>query len=351
MKGMILAAGLGTRFRPATFDLPKPLVPLCNEPLIGYAIRNLLANGVREIAINLHHLPDELRSAVVETFGADADFEFSFEPEILGTGGGIRKLRSWLESDDDFVLVNGDTVQQPPLERLAARRRASNTIAALLLRKPPAGDRFTKVFFDDGFITGFKEGHGEALMFAGAHVISRRVFDLLPDRDFSGITEDVYLPLTKESPTALSAIVDDGFWFDIGTPLRYRSASDAMLQLMIKGDVRPQAHSRVEKSSVIHRTAQVHGNVQHSAFGANVVVAAGAHVHESSLWDGATVDAHADIRGSIIGRAVQISAHSRVENVLLCNRRDVEYPEETILTSHFAATKVDPDAPHRLDID
>jgi NDP-sugar pyrophosphorylase family protein len=350
MKGMILAAGLGTRFRPATYDLPKPLVPLCNEPLIGYAIRNLADNGVREIAINLHHLPDELRRAVVERYSAFASFEFSFEPEILGTGGGIRKLRPWLEQDDEFVLVNGDTVQHPPLNELIARRRELGTVAALVLRRPPAGDRFTKVWFDGRYVTGFIEGSGEALMFAGCHTFSRRIFDLLPERDFSGITEDVYMPLTKSDPRALGAIVDDGFWFDIGTPLRYQTASDAMRQLMTGGKVAVEEGSGVEGDNLLHRTASVSGDVERSVIGPHGTIEQSARISDSVLWDAAMIGANASVDFSIIGRGVSIPAGATLRNVLVAKRLDVPYDENISLQGDFAAVAIDPSEPVLLQL-
>lgn len=344
MKGMILAAGLGTRFRPATYDLPKPLVPLCNEPLIGYAIRNLAVHGVQEIAINLHHLPDELRAAVVARYGAIASFEFSFEPEILGTGGGIRKLRPWLEQDEEFVLVNGDTVQRPPLQQLVDCRRELDAVAALVLRRPPAGDRFTKVWLDGRHVSGFIEGTGEPMMFAGCHVFSRRIFDLLPEKDFSGITEDVYMPLTRRDPRALGAIVDDGFWFDIGTPLRYQKASDAMLELMARGEAPVEGSSRFHGDSLLHESASSAGQLARSVLGDSASVAAGARVAGSVLWDDASIGANAVVERSVIGRNVVIPPGARLRNVLVARRVDVAYDTQISVADELAFVAVDPAA-------
>jgi len=176
---MLLAAGFGTRLRPITHTLPKPLVPICNRPLIAWAVEAFLRAGIRELIVNLHHLPEPLETYLRETFPS-ANFHFSFEPEILGTGGGIRKVRALLEEEEEFVLVNADTIQFPRYDDLARARRERDALAALTLRHPPAGDRFTAVFNDAGHITGFGSGSGEALMFAGSHVISSRVFRHLP---------------------------------------------------------------------------------------------------------------------------------------------------------------------------
>src|SRR5438552_12706134 len=122
MKAMILAAGFGTRLRPITYLLPKPMVPLCGQPLIAWSIEALMPTGVRDFIVNLHHLPDAIRRDLPSRF-PDAHFDFSFEPEILGTGGGVRKVRTRLEDENEFLLVNGDSVASPPYDQLHAARK------------------------------------------------------------------------------------------------------------------------------------------------------------------------------------------------------------------------------------
>src|SRR5687768_7730689 len=163
MKSMILAAGFGTRFRPVTYTLPKPMVPLLNKPLIAWAVDSLIAAGTDEIIVNLHHLPEALERYLTEAYAGRVTFRFSFEEEILGTGGGVRRVRPHLENETDFFLVNGDTVQFPRWEELLDARRRRDSLAAITLRHPPAHDRFTPVFLDDGLVSGFGKGGGEAL--------------------------------------------------------------------------------------------------------------------------------------------------------------------------------------------
>src|SRR6185369_17920118 len=115
-------------------------------------------------------------------------------------------------------------------DELRRARQSRDALAALTLRHPPAGDKFTAVYFDDGVITGFGTGSGEPLMFSGSHLISSRVFRHLPERDFFGIVDAVYQPLLGQEPIA--GIVDDGLWFDIGTPQRLITAGAAIRQLM-----------------------------------------------------------------------------------------------------------------------
>src|SRR5207237_8620470 len=108
---------------------------------------------------------------------------------------------------------------------------------------PPQGDRFTPVYFDDARITGFGKGAGEALMFSGIHLISKRIFGHLPDKDFSGIVGEVYQPLIDSGRERIAGVVDDSpKWFDVGTPQRYLSASHALLDLMVRGEIEIPRH-------------------------------------------------------------------------------------------------------------
>ncbi|HEX6159991.1 MAG TPA: sugar phosphate nucleotidyltransferase, partial [Thermoanaerobaculia bacterium] len=193
---MILAAGFGTRLRPVTWTLPKPMVPLVNLPLVAWAVESYLRTGVTDLVVNLHHLPEPIERYLRDRYGRDATFHFSYEEHILGTGGGIRRVRPQL-SGGDFFLVNGDTVQFPRYGALRDAREQLGAVAALTLRHPPAGDRFTAVYLDAGRVTGFGQGSGEPLMFAGSHCISDRIFDYLPDTEFSGIVDGAYQPLLE----------------------------------------------------------------------------------------------------------------------------------------------------------
>jgi NDP-sugar pyrophosphorylase family protein len=242
MKAMILAAGVGTRLRPITYTVPKPMVPLGGRPLIAWLVDSLTAAGVIDIAVNLHHLPDAIEDYLVTTYD-DINFYFSLEHRILGTGGGVRRLRALLESEDDFFLLNGDTFQSPRYDDLRQARRRHDSISAMTLRHPPAGDRYTAVWEESGTINGFDQGRGEALMFSGSHCISSRIFRYLPDRDVSELTGDVYVPLLAGGDETIAAVIDDNpMWFDVGTPQRYLAASRAMGTMIgnsvVEGEVR-----------------------------------------------------------------------------------------------------------------
>ena len=302
MKGFILAAGLGTRLQPITFHWPKPLVPLCNRPLIGWAVETFLAAGIDDLIVNLHHLPEPLERYLSDVYAGRAQFFFSREEgEILGTGGGIRRVREQMRNEEEFFLVNGDTVQFPQWDALRRARQEHDALAALTLRHPPEGDKFTAVYYENGLITGFGAGTGEALMFAGSHVISTRIFDVLPDREVSGIVEHAYMPSLAQQ--RLAGVVDDGLWFDVGTPDRYRGASRGILGAILRGEVPAPEDSQATGDSLMHETAS--GRATRSTVGARSVIEG--EVRDSYVWDDCHIAAGVTVENCIVAHGVTLS--------------------------------------------
>jgi len=160
-----------------------------------------------------------------------------------------------------------DTIQFPHYEALRAGRNDRDALAALTLRHPPQGDRFTPVYFDDGRITRFGRGTGEALMFSGTHLIANSIFDYLQDKEFSGIVDEVYQPLLDSGREQIAGVVDDALWFDIGTPQRYMSASRTLLDAMIRGQLAAPNGTHVAGDSLIHETATTTGSMTRSIAG------------------------------------------------------------------------------------
>lgn len=281
MKAMILAAGHGTRLQPITYIVPKPMMPLANRPLIGWLVDSLLRAGVGEIIINLHHLPQTFENDLPAQFPG-ARFHFSFEPEILGTAGGVRKVRPLLEGEKDFFLLNGDTYQLPRFEELRRARRERDSISALTLRHPPAGDLYTQVWQENGMVNGYGSGRGEPLMFSGSHCVSSRLFRYIPERDVSDITGNVYQPLLSSGRETIAAMIDDSpLWFDIGTPQRYLVASRT-LGKMIGNSV-------------------VEGNVR-----------------DSAIWDDCYIGRGVTLESCIVAHGVEMREPMRLQKVMIC---------------------------------
>jgi NDP-sugar pyrophosphorylase family protein len=325
MKAMILAAGYGTRLRPLTYVVPKPMVPLLNRPLVGWAVETFLREGVKDIILNLHHLPEAIEQHLLERYGEEINFEFSEEDHILGTGGAVRRVRPLLEHEEEFFLANGDTVQFPPYAAMREARREKNAIAALNLRHAPDQDRFTPVFHEHGLVTGFGKGTGQALMFAGTHLISTRLYDFMPDKEVFGIVDEVYQPLLDSGRESVAAALDDEHWFDIGTPQRYVTASRALLEATARGDLHVPRGSRLRGESMVHETAHVPGSsLTRSVVGARSMVTG--DLRDTIVWEDCVISGSASLERCVVGHGVEISGPLELSDALIC-RDDAAIPE------------------------
>jgi len=226
MKAMILAAGLGARLRPLTDNLPKPLLPINGRPLIRYTLLLLKKYGIKEVVINLHHHGDKIKEALKNEVGLKINY--SFEPEILGTGGGLKKASSFL-SDGPFFVINGDILVDINLDSLLGFHQSKKAEITMVLRKDPNVDSWGAVEVNlEGRIRKIvgQPAHGESglckRMFTGVHVMSPNVFQYIPDKGFFNIM-DAYREMIRED-YFIMGYETENYWIDIGTPERYQKA-------------------------------------------------------------------------------------------------------------------------------
>jgi len=216
--GMVLAAGLGTRLRPVTETLPKPLVEVNGRTLLDHAIDRLALAGVDRVVVNTHHKA-EMIAARLSSRDAPR-IEISEEPELLGTGGGVKQALPLL--DDAFFVVNSDVFwldcKDHALLRLARGFDADHMDAILLLQRTitAVGYQGSGDYFIGASGIPRRRGKHEVApyLFAGIRLLHRRLFDGIPDRIFS------IVPLFDRAEQAgrLRAIVHDGEWYHISTP-------------------------------------------------------------------------------------------------------------------------------------
>ncbi|HZU88016.1 MAG TPA: nucleotidyltransferase family protein [Stellaceae bacterium] len=215
---MVLAAGLGTRLRPMTEHLPKPLIEVGGRPLIDHALDRLALAGVARVVVNAHY-----RAAMIAAHLAGRDhprIAISEEPELLDTGGGVRRALPLL--DETFFVVNGDVLwldsRDYALSRLARAFDPERMDAVLLLQRTVGAvgyDGFGDYFFDAaGRPRRRREREVAPYLFAGIQLLHRRLFDGVEDRVFSLVR----LYDRAAAAGRLAAIVHDGEWYHVGTP-------------------------------------------------------------------------------------------------------------------------------------
>lgn len=219
VKAFILAAGLGTRLRPLTEEIPKPLVPLLGSPIIEYVLKNLSQINPAVIGINLHHRPEKIL-AWAKSCAYKEKFFFSLEEQILGTGGGIKKAEPFLR-DSFFVVYNGDIFAEIDLREVLKFHLEKGALATLVVKPNPSAD---KIFMDEeGKFLGVDplyvpERCCKKTGFTGIAVYSPEFLNFLPEGP-STVLEGWVEALKKGYPIYTYEL--KGAWFDIGTPASY----------------------------------------------------------------------------------------------------------------------------------
>src|ERR671924_406503 len=134
MKAMLLGAGLGTRLRPITYELPKPMVPVLGRPVMGHILRLLARHGFEDVTANLHYFPDLIRDYFGDGAAEGVRLSYSYEEELLGTAGGVRNVRDFL-GDETFLIISGDALTDIDLGALWEAHRDKGGIGTLSLKR------------------------------------------------------------------------------------------------------------------------------------------------------------------------------------------------------------------------
>jgi mannose-1-phosphate guanylyltransferase len=312
---MVLCAGLGTRLRPLTLELPKPAVPVLNVPLVAYALKLIRGAGGLRVVINTHWLP-EIMAAVAKTEADRLGTELlvSHEPRILGSGGALwqaRKLGS-VRRDRHLLVLNGDVLTDVDLGAVLSTHRAAGAAATMVLRQMPAGAGYTPLGVDSkGKIVRIGE-HGAksagGFFFTGVHVLSPEALDLLPDGESSVITS-VYAPLLARGAT-IQAHVDGGLWLDLGDPAGYLDANLQLLRNELPAETReklglpPPGLNLIDPSALLATSA----TLSHVVAGSRAIMGDGATIERSVIWPGSVVPAGVRVAHSVVTPRVTVGA-------------------------------------------
>jgi NDP-sugar pyrophosphorylase family protein len=237
MIALVLAAGFGTRFRPETSATPKPLLLLAGRPILFHVFDHLLGQGAEAFVVNAHHLAEELRGAVGESYEG-IPVAWSFEEEILGTAGGIRRAHARdLLGTGPFLVANGDVATTLPLGRLLAGRHEPGVVAALAVLPNENSSVFTPLWSDARgrlLAVGGERPSGSAAgpwLFTGLQAANPALVTRIP-AGFAELAKDVLAPSARAGDGGFALVPyqtpADGFWFDLGTKERLAAAEAAL---------------------------------------------------------------------------------------------------------------------------
>lgn len=297
LKVLILSAGLGTRLKPLTDVLPKPAAPVLNTPLIDAAIFRCIDAGIRDIAINVFHLPQIMTDYAINACQRLAvppphvSREF---PEVLGTGGALAQISGWWQ-DETLVVYNGDILSDISLRHLVTKHERSGSIVTMAVRAPHRDSGSRSIWVTNGEVKAIcREGDLpknldrdklHELGFACAYVADPSLKQFLPPApNFSDIVTAFNAAIA--SGKRISSVEFPGFWADLGTPKSLWETNIMVASLRPEKIKELLGHNHFPRICSAYRDVEID---EHSVIGPNVILSPGAKIIKSVLLDGSLV--------------------------------------------------------------
>ncbi len=292
LPSLLLCAGLGTRLRPLTYVRAKPAIPVAGEPLVRRILRYLAAHDIRDVVLNLHHLPESIGAVVGDGSDLGVRARYSWEhPLVLGSAGGPRQALDII-GHDTFLLVNGDTLTDlDPAALVAEHRNASRALVTMAVIPNREPDRYSGLrVADDGSVLGVvPRGASEASFhFIGVQMAHASAFADVPRGHAANSVGDVYDALIARQPGSVRAYRCAAQFLDIGSVSDYWATSH-LLNAERNGSIVPPGTVR----------------------GRDVVI------DDSIVWDAVTFDDDARVQGCIVTDGVHVPRGARYERQIL----------------------------------
>jgi mannose-1-phosphate guanylyltransferase len=348
VQALILAGGEGTRLRPLTSTMPKPVVPLVDRPFIVYMLEWLTRHGVDEVILSCGFMAEGVREVLGTGEGLGVRLRYLEERQPLGTGGALKFAEELLK--ERFFMLNGDVLTDIDLSaQLAQHERtgARATLALVAVEDPSSYGLVRR--HADGSVREFVEKPGPEqidtnLINAGAYIIEREVLSgMAPAGTNISIEREVFPTLVDEGLFGYAA---SGYWLDIGTPAGYLQATFDILEGNVETNIGRQldaagltlangaqvegrvvAPALVSPGSVIAPQAIVGGR---AVLGPGVNIGEGAHVERSVLLAGVEVGAGTTVSGAIVGPRTAIGEHCHIGDGVVIGERVTIGPHNTL---------------------
>jgi len=317
MQALILAGGQGTRLRPLTSDVPKPVVPLVDRPFIAFMLDWLRGHGVDHVVMSLGALADGVRAVLGDGTQSGLRLSYAEEPRPLGTGGALKFAEDML--DDRFLMLNGDVLTDIDLTAQIAAHEASGARATLALYPVDDPSAYGLVRLnDDNSVREFVEKPSPDQIdthhvSAGVYVLEKSVLELLAKGEPASIERDVFPSLVGGG---LYGHVSEGYWKDIGTPERYLEATFDILEGSVATEVQQRLGARfVYVGDGVRNDGRI---VPAALVESGVTIGANARIGGRAVLErGVTVGENTTIEGAVVMAGATIGAHCALSNCII----------------------------------
>jgi mannose-1-phosphate guanylyltransferase len=326
VQALILAGGEGTRLRPLTYTVAKPVLPLAGRPHVAYVIDWLVRHGVDDVIVSCGHLAEGMRRALAE-LEPGVEIRYAEEPDARGTAGAIRFAEEML--GDRFLVLNGDVLCDLDLTALIEQHERTGARATIALYPVDDPSGYGLVHRrDDGEITEFLEKPDRDQIDtdeinAGAYLLERSVLDRIPPDKAVSIEREVFPLLIGEG---LYGIRLEGYWIDIGTPDRFLEANWDILE----GRVETVISDQLSSPAMVGEGCEISADAELRApcvVGSNSSVESGAVIERSVLLDGCTVGEGARVVNSILSGSVTVEPGVELEGAVVGEGENVPAEE------------------------
>lgn len=360
MKAVILAGGEGTRLRPITCAIPKPMVPICGKPVIEYILELLARHGCTEAIIAVHYKKEVLERHFASGSFKGISLSFSEESEPLGTAGCVKKAAA--EIDEDFLVISGDAICDFNLSEAFRFHRAQGADATILTKRVDDPREYGLIIEENGVITDFSEKPSyincrSDLANTGIYILSPKVCRLIPPHEMWDFAKNVF-PDMLGSGMKLMNFEAEGYWCDIGDIGAYKQCSTDLLKGRVSAELAQTQNDVKNKKTEANGAgktfvlpgAQVAPDAVIGGWniiGGNVSVGAGARLHNAIIMDGAFIGENTTLNDCIVCTDARIESGAAVyesavvgdksivgEDAVICGGIRI-WPEKTIEKGAF----------------
>jgi mannose-1-phosphate guanylyltransferase len=295
-QAFVLGAGLGTRLRPLTDELPKPLVPILQKPLITFALDQLIDIGIEKIIINTHRLPEAFAKSFPENRYRETGLNFVNEPILLDTGGGIKNIESQL-GPEPFITYSGDVLTDLPLQPLIDEHFERGNDVTLALRKTRLG---SAIALEKNRVVDISNRYGKpgTYDFANIAIWNGSVFDRIPPKQ-----KISFIPILgdwiAQGGRIGGVVLEQGTWFNLGSRAEYFELHRVILNEGWRPAhvVAPDWWAPVHPSAIVDPSAQIRGC---SVIGKDCRVGPEAVLADTIVWPGAQIASKSELIGCIV---------------------------------------------------
>jgi mannose-1-phosphate guanylyltransferase/phosphomannomutase len=354
MKAVVMAGGEGTRLRPMTSGMPKPLLPIVNRPVMEHVLRLLRRHGFTEVVVTVQFLASLVRNYFGDGEELGMALTYATEEEPLGTAGSVKNAEAAL-ADETFLVISGDALTDIDLTRLVAFHRDKKALVTVCLTRVADPLEFGITIVDDeGRVQRFLEKPTWGQVFSdtvntGIYVMEPEVFNYVAAGEPVDWSGEV-LPRLIEEGRAVYGYVADGYWEDIGTLQSYHKAQADVLEGRVQVDIDGFEMSPgvwVAEGAEVDPDAKLKGPLyvgdyakveagaelrEYTVLGSNVVVRSGAFLHRAVVHDNVFVGQQANLRGCVVGKNTDVMRAARIDEGAVVGEECIVEEEAIIST-------------------